>query len=32
VFRTGLVREEKDDHKSIFILISEIDPADFTKE
>ena len=31
LFRTGLIREENDEHKAIFILVSEIDPADFVK-
>lgn len=29
-FRTGLVREDNEEHKNIFILVSEVDPADFS--
>lgn len=28
--RTGLVREDNEEHKNVFILVSEVDPADFS--
>ena len=29
--RTGLVREDKEEHRNVFVLVTEVDPADFAK-
>ncbi len=30
LIRAGMIREDKDEHKNVFILVKEMDPADYS--